>query len=276
MNSILKKSLGFVLVLFLMVFSLSTVVRVKALSSSFDLSSASYSSSDASLVEWSNSDITMRLEKNTSSTDANNFLGGGGNAHTRVYKDQKLSFTPAASIEITSVTITATSTDYATTFVNGTWTNATASKSSSTVTVTPTNGSQSFNVVFGAATRATNVSFTYTSSSGNVNLSSISLTNVALKPGQTGRTTVTYNPANATDKVVTYAITAGSQYAEVAADGTITAKAAGVATLTVTPNDTNASAQTCSITVTDYPAPALTVGSSYILYANHANGNYQL
>ena len=122
-----------------------------------------------------------------------------------------------------------------------------------------------------------NISVTYliTGDIQTIDLASIALTNVNLKPGQTGTTTITYSPENATNRLVSYAITAGNEYASVAPDGTITALAAGVATLTVTPDDTNADPVTCTVTVTNYDVPAISAGN-YIIYANDSHGNYQL
>ena len=104
----------------------------------------------------------MTLDKNTSQTNADNYLGGASNyTHTRMYANQKLSFTPASGKTITSVVITANSTSYANNYKNGAWTNATATSSASTVTITPVNGSTAFYVVLGSATRCTQVTVNY-------------------------------------------------------------------------------------------------------------------
>lgn len=129
---------------------------------SFDWTTASYESSSGDKVVWNNEAITMTLSKNLSSTNANNYLGGGGNTHTRVYKDQILTFTPKAGKKIVSIKITATSASYANTFANGTWTNAAATASSTIVDVIPTDESQDVSVLFGAATRATGIVITMT------------------------------------------------------------------------------------------------------------------
>ena len=54
----------------------------------WDLAAASYSSSSTTEVVWSNANATMTLSKGSSSANANNYLGGGSNLHTRMYKDQ--------------------------------------------------------------------------------------------------------------------------------------------------------------------------------------------
>lgn len=129
---------------------------------SWDLSTNSYQSASETSVTWYNAVATMTLDKNTSQTNADNYLGGASNyTHTRMYANQKLSFTPASGKTITSVVITANSTSYANYYKNGAWTNATATSSASTVTITPVNGSTAFYVVLGSATRCTQVTVNY-------------------------------------------------------------------------------------------------------------------
>ena len=127
----------------------------------WDLTKASYSTSNTSQVTWSATDVNMVLTKESSTTDANNYLGGT-NAHTRVYKDQKITFTPAANVTITSIEIVSTSTDYAGKFKSSTWSNATAAASGSNVTITPSNGANAIICTITAATRASKVTVNYT------------------------------------------------------------------------------------------------------------------
>ena len=132
----------------------------------WDLTKASYDNdANKDLVTWSNANVTMTLAKGTSTTNANNYLGGAGtNTHTRVYKNQVLTFTPASGISISSIQITATSTgDYVTNFKNATWTNGTAAADGKVITITPTTGSNAVSCVFGAATRAENIKVVYAS-----------------------------------------------------------------------------------------------------------------
>ena len=60
-------------------------VRTKAESGSWNLATNSYSSSSASAVVWSSTQLTMTLNQGTAQSGANNYLGGGSNAHTRIY-----------------------------------------------------------------------------------------------------------------------------------------------------------------------------------------------
>ena len=127
----------------------------------WDLTKESYSASSTSQVTWSATDVNMVLTKESSSTNADNYLGGT-NAHTRVYKDQKITFTPAANVTITSIEIVSTSTDYASKFANSTWSNATAASSVSNVTITPSNGANAIICTITTATRASKVTVNYT------------------------------------------------------------------------------------------------------------------
>ena len=108
----------------------------------WDLKTDSYSSASATQVVWNSTYATMTLDKSTSGTNANNYLGGDANNRTssRFYKDQQLTIAPASGYKIKSIEFVATTANYATTFGGSTWTNATASVSGTTVTVTPTLG----------------------------------------------------------------------------------------------------------------------------------------
>ena len=59
----------------------------------------------------------------------------------RIYKNHKVTFTPQTDVTIENLVITCTGSDYA---KNGTLTNATATLSGTTLTITPTDGTQAF------------------------------------------------------------------------------------------------------------------------------------
>ena len=126
----------------------------------WDLTTDSYSSATASLVTWTNANATMTLAKGTSQTDANNYLGGT-NAHTRFYKDQILTISPASGVALTKVEITCAGSSYVDEIQNG-WNNATTSISGAVVTVIPTTGTSAISVSPTAATRITGVKVYYT------------------------------------------------------------------------------------------------------------------
>ncbi len=135
---------------------------------SWDLSTASYSSSSESTVTWSSSDISMTLTKAKSSTAANNYLGGSGTyVHTRMYASQVLTWTPASGCTISSIAITTTGSSYNAGFTSGTWSNGSASASGTTVTVTPTDGSSAINCTIKSATRVTAITVTYSKASAH-------------------------------------------------------------------------------------------------------------
>ena len=117
-------------------------------------------SADKNKVVWENDYLTLTLTKETSSSDANNYIGGLPNPaddngaicpHTRVYKNQKLTFVVKEGKTVATVVLTATSSDYAKKEL--TWTGATAKVSDSDITVTPT--ATTFSATVGAATRFT-------------------------------------------------------------------------------------------------------------------------
>ena len=126
----------------------------------WDLSTNSYASATAASVTWSNGYATMQNAKNTSSTDANNYIPPT-NSSTRFYSNQLLTITPSSSIIITSITFTATTDAYATALRSSTWTNATASGTSKTIIVTPTNGANVVSAAVGGTCGVTSVEVCY-------------------------------------------------------------------------------------------------------------------
>ena len=110
---------------------------------SWDLTDDSYESASDNTVIWSADCASMTLEKNTSQTKADNYLGGAF-SETRFYKDQKLTISPKSGYEITSVVFNCNATGG---FNNVSWTNASCSINNSIVTITPTDGTISFSGV---------------------------------------------------------------------------------------------------------------------------------
>ena len=127
----------------------------------WDLTKASYSSASASEVTWQSDYVNMVLTKGNSSTNANNYLGGtNNNAHTRVYKDQVLTFTTSDGVLVQSVEFNVVS-SYMAAFEGATWTNATATTSGSVRKAVPTDASKEFSVTIGTATRFNSVTVYY-------------------------------------------------------------------------------------------------------------------
>ena len=130
----------------------------------WDLSKKTYSAASNTQVTWSATDVNMVADKGTAGTAPNNYLGGDANNRTssRFYQNSILTITPEANVTITSVVFTATSDGYATALKNSAWTNATATASSKTVTVTPTNGASAISAKIGATCGFTGVTVNYT------------------------------------------------------------------------------------------------------------------
>ena len=136
----------------------------EALSYTWDLSTNSYSAASNTQVTWSATDVNMVVDKGTASTAPNNYLGGDANNRTssRFYKNSILTITPEANVTITSVVFTATGTSYASALQGSTWTNASASVSGTTVTVTPTNGASAISATISGTCGFTGVTVYYT------------------------------------------------------------------------------------------------------------------
>lgn len=118
----------------------------------WDLSKKSYNEiEDPDIVTWSSTYVTLTNSSKSGGTSASNYLGGDTNNRTssRFYSNNTLTITPASGYAITSVVFTATSESYATALSNSTWTNAIASASGTTVTITPTDVTKVFSAVIG-------------------------------------------------------------------------------------------------------------------------------
>ena len=133
----------------------------ESLTYTWNLSKASYSAASADQVTWSSTDVSMVVDKDNSTTNANNYLPTT-RISSRFYKSSKLTITPEANVTIISVVFTATSTNYATELSVSTWANATATASGSTVTVTPTNGTSAISATIGGTCGFTGVTVNYT------------------------------------------------------------------------------------------------------------------
>lgn len=130
----------------------------------WDLSTNSYDASPTeNQVTWTGTYATMTNDKGSSSTVANSYLGGDANnrTSTRFYGNHILTITPKSGYGILSVVFTATSDNYATALKNSTLSNATAAVSSSTVTITPTNGALPISATIGGACGFTAVKVYY-------------------------------------------------------------------------------------------------------------------
>ena len=139
-----------------------TVIKSTTTNYTWDLSQASYSQASTNQVTWTSANVTMVVDKASSTTNANNYLPTTRTS-TRFYTNSILTITPASGYSITSVEFTATTEGYANAFAGSTWTNATASVSSTTVTVTPADGTNALVATIGGTCGFTSVKVTYAS-----------------------------------------------------------------------------------------------------------------
>ena len=118
----------------------------------WDLSKDETATATTGEISWTSDVVSMKDEKGSSTTDANNYYGGDSNSRTstRFYTGSVLTITPVAGNSISKIEFTATSDGYATALQGSSWTNANASAYSKTVTVTPTDGTQAFSATIGA------------------------------------------------------------------------------------------------------------------------------
>ena len=125
-------------------------VEIDMTTKTWDEASASEQS-----VKWLKDEVVIETTRgSSSSTKANNYLGGDSNNRTssRFYSNNSLSFTPSTGYAIVSIVCTATTSSYASTLKSGTWTNATAANDDTTVTITPTVGTSAVTVKLGGTT----------------------------------------------------------------------------------------------------------------------------
>ena len=122
----------------------------------WDLTKATYESASASAeqVVWTSEFVNLTLEKGTSSTAANNALGGTGDyTHTRVYQNQVMTFDPLGKYQIEGIVFDVVETSYVDELTDSAWTNGEVSASGTMVTVTPIDGHVKVSATISAATR---------------------------------------------------------------------------------------------------------------------------
>lgn len=124
----------------------------------FDLTKKTYTTG-TNLVTWTGESVVI----SNSGTNATNYLGGDSNNRTssRFYNGNNLVINPNSDYTITSIVFTATSTNYASTLGNSSWSNGSANVSGSTVTVTPENGSTSVTATVGGTCGFTSIVVNY-------------------------------------------------------------------------------------------------------------------
>ncbi len=141
-----------------------SVTVPEAANVTWDLSTNSYDEiTDEAVVTWSSAYATMTNSSKSGGTKASNYLGGDANNRTssRFYNGNNLTIAPALGYKITSIEFVATSENYASVLKNSDWTNAEVAVSSTTVTVTPTDGSVEVSAAIGGTCGFTSVKVYY-------------------------------------------------------------------------------------------------------------------
>ena len=137
--------------------NLATGEREAETKFTWDLTKESYESASADKVEWVSEFVNLTLEKGGSSTAANNHLA---DEHSRVYKDQIMTFDPLGKYKIQSIEFAVVS-GYDDEFAKASWVNGEPVTSGNTVVVTPTDGHAKVSATLGAATRFTSITVYY-------------------------------------------------------------------------------------------------------------------
>ena len=123
----------------------------------------------------------------------------------------------------------------------------------------------SFTVTASQRSDVSKIVVVYEKDQSEVSLQSISATCAGVLVSQQVSPVITFTPAGASNKNVSYEIVEGtSSLAEVSASGVVTGLGAGTARLKITPEDTNASAITIDVEVTALPSiHGVEVGKKY-------------
>ena len=220
--------------------------------------------SSTSTVVFTNQSTTVTIAKSSSSTNANNYVAGGTNPHTRAYSGQRFTISAGGSA-INEIVIHGTSDKGVSGFTSPTWTNASKSYSGNEVTLTPTDpesdvyctvsGTVSFSGVTVSTGEQEVIQIYPTSISLSAQSSSISI-------GGTSQLTVGYEPSTTTVKNVTYSSSSES-IATVSNGGLVTGIAQGSATITATAEAENGTIKaTTTITVTPIAVTSVSLSSN--------------
>lgn len=137
---------------------------VSAPTFTWDLTEDETASASVDALTWESLNFDMSINKSGAQTNANNYYPGKGSSSTRFYKNSALSISQADGSDamIRSIVFNATSEGYASALANSNWTNASASASDKTVTITPTDGTKGVSAKIGDTCGFENVTITYT------------------------------------------------------------------------------------------------------------------
>ena len=126
----------------------------------WDLTKTSYTTMGAESATWVSEHVIISASKDTS-TSATNAWCPPEKDQTRFYKNSSLTISPVGGYKINSIVFTAGNTDYANALKNSTWTNASATSNSTTVTVVPTTKINDVSVILGAVSGVNQIVVNY-------------------------------------------------------------------------------------------------------------------
>ena len=134
----------------------------------WDLTEAPTGAKSNSQVTWTTTTTgeyfaVMSLSKSTSSTSADNYLGGSSNEHTRFYQNQILRIAPLEGYSILYVEVETVNNTSTAGLTGNSWTNAASTTTTGNkVKVIPQDGTENLSVIISAMTQVTGVNVEYT------------------------------------------------------------------------------------------------------------------
>ena len=215
---------------------------------------------------FTNSPVTVTIWKGSSTTNANNYVAGGTNAHTRSYKNQRFTISAGGS-EVSKIVIHGSSDKGISGFTTPSWTNASLTYDGYEITLTPTNSTSDVYATLTDTVSFTGITVTVGeggSSSTTVYPTSISLSaaSSSISIGGTSQLTVGYTPSDTNVKNVTFT-SSNNSVATVSTSGLVTGVSQGNATITATAETANGTTSaTTSISVTPIAVTSVSLSSN--------------
>lgn len=247
--------------------SCAITVNAKPSTVDYDIDATSTSqvtTNSTSTVTFTNSPVSVTIAKNSSSTNANNYVASGSTPHTRVYSGQRFTISSGGNA-ISQIVIHGTGDKGVSGFTGPTWINASKSYSGTEVTLTPTDPESDVYCTISATSSFSGVTVTCGggSSSTPVYPTSISLSGTnSVAIGSTSQLEVTYTPSDTNVKNVTWS-SSNSSVATVSNTGLVTGVAQGSATITATAEAASGTvSNTYNVTVTPIAVTSVTLDTS--------------
>lgn len=250
--------------------SCTVTVSAKPSTTDYDIDATTtdqVTTNSTSSVVFTNSPVTVTIAKNSSSTNANNYVASGTTNHTRAYSGQRFTVSAGGS-SMSSIVIHGTSDKGVSGFTSPTWTNATKSYSGNEVTITPTDPTSDVYCTVSGTVSFSGVTVTVGGGSGGSSTpiypTSISLSaeSSSISIGATTQLTVGYTPSETNVRNVTYS-SSNTSIATVSNTGLVTGIAQGSATITATAQTSSGTTSaTTTITVTPIAVTSVSLSSN--------------